>query len=238
MGRLRLLFLLALCGLDSAVCLAQSSDLNGHWALEPNTAKVSQADLVGGLTDEVLRAQAELDAYAIRWCNAVGMPSMMAGDLDIRVSRRLMIVSSQAYSYPRYVYFDLPARDPEILDPASVGYSDGRWEGDMLIVDSYGFAGFNYAAPDDYEVRGITSIPGGGFRTPSSRLTERFMLTDDGQTLIVEATWSDPTVYRSAHTYTYRYQRREPSYEPPVELYCDPFDPERTEFLTSDRASN
>lgn len=228
----QLIYVLLMHGLAAGTALAQDSGISGHWARDPYASKIPRADLVAAVSEAVLAAQAASDAYAIRWCNAVGMPALMDADLDIRVSRRFMIISSGAYSYPRYVYFDLPARDPEILDPASVGYSDGRWEGESLIVDSYGFAGYDYPAPEGREVRGLTKIPGGGFRTPRSRLTERFHLTEDAQSLIVEATWTDPTVFKTPHTYTVRYQRRNSGYEPPPELPCDPFDPERVEFLS------
>jgi hypothetical protein len=181
----------------------------------------------------VLATQAEHDAYATRWCNAIGVPAMMDYTLDIRQAERFMIISSEGYSYSRFVFFDLPPRDPSILDPASVGYSDGHWDGDTLVIETYGFAGFDAEAGDDQQVKGLSAIPGGGFRTPTSRLVERFRLTNDGNALVVESTWTDPTVFAAPHTYAYRYLRRESSYEPPLELYCDPFDSERAEFLES-----
>jgi len=231
---------LGLAMLTCATCLGQGlgAQLNGHWAPDPYVRRVPQADLIDEITADVLRAQVAADAYAVRWCNAVGMPAMMDADLDIRVSQRLMIIASQSHSYPRYVYFDLPPRDPEILDPTSVGYSDGHWDGSTLVVDTYGFAGFDYRDPSRTEVRGVTTIPGGGFRSPQARLTERFSLTDDGKTLIVEATWSDPTVFARSQSYTYRYHRRAPTYEPAAEQGCDPFDAERADFLTARRVSN
>jgi len=231
---------LTLFMLVSATCLGQGigAQLNGHWAPDRYARRVQPAVLTESITTDVLRAQEAADAYAVRWCNAVGMPSMMDADLDIRVSERLMIIASQSHSYPRYVYFQLPPRDPEILDPASVGYSDGRWDGNVLVVETYGFAGFDYQAPSRTEVRGVTSIPGGGFRSPRARLTERFSLTEDGQTLIVEAAWSDPTVFESPQTYTYRYHRRAATYEPAGELGCDPFDAERADFLAARRVSD
>jgi len=207
-------------------------DLSGHWAPEPHVRNVPQAQLVPAVTREVLATQAAHDAYAVRWCNAVGMPAMTDATLDVRQAGRYLVIASEAHSFARFVYLDLPRRDPDILDPASVGYSDGRWEGDTLVVETYGFAGYDYRLPDDQQqVKGLTAIPGGGFRTPTSRLVERLTLGGDGDVLVVESTWTDPAVFRMPHTYVYRYHRRAPSYEPPLGVYCDPFDAARARFL-------
>lgn len=211
---------------------AQTPDFSGFWAPEPHALVVPAAHLVSAITKDVLAAQAEHDAHVVRWCNAVGMPAMMEETLDIRQAGRYMIVASEAYSFVRYVYFDLPARDPLIADLTSVGHSDGRWDGETLVVESYAFAGYDYSVDRDYQqIKGLIAIPGGGFKTPSSRLVERFRSTNDGAALVVESTWTDPAMFESPHTYTRRYLRREPGYEPPTRLYCDPFDSERAEFL-------
>jgi hypothetical protein len=215
----------------SLPALAQNPYFSGHWAPEPHAQRVPQAHLVDAVTDQVLATQAEHDAYAVRWCNPVGMPAHMDATLDIRQAERYMIIASAAHSFPRYVYFDLPPRDPLILDPASVGHSDGRWEGDTLVVESYGFAGYDYEQDGDQQVKGLAAIPGGGFRTPRSRLVERLRLTNDGEVLVIESTWTDPNVFQTPHTYAYRYHRLDPSYEPRLDVYCDPFDTERAEFL-------
>jgi len=223
--------LLLLAGVVAAPAIAQP-DLSGFWSPEPYAAHTPTAQLADSLPAEALAEQAAHDEYAVRWCNAIGMPAMMEDTLDIRQTGRFMVIASQAYSFARYVYFDLPARDPLIIDLTSVGHSDGRWDGDTLVVDSYAFAGYDPSYEREYqEIRGLIAIPGGGFRTPESRLTERFSLTNDGNVLVVESTWRDPTVFARAHTYKRRYLRREASFEPPRRLYCDPFDAERAAYL-------
>jgi hypothetical protein len=223
--------------LSISLALASSAaftqpDLSGFWSPEPFARVVPEARLVPAVNDAALAEQAAHDAHAVRWCNAIGMPGMMEDTLDIRQAGRYMIIASEAYSFPRYVYFDLPPRDPLIIDLTSVGHSDGRWEGDTLIVDSYAFAGYDYSYEREYQqIKGIVAIPGGGFRTPESRLTERFRLTNDGNALIVESTWTDPTMFAQPQTYSRRYLRREPLFEPPTRLYCAPFDEERADFF-------
>lgn len=212
--------------------VAQSPDFSGFWVPEPNARVVPAARLVAAISGDVLAEQRAHDAHAVRWCNALGMPAMMETELDIRQAGRYLVVAAEAHSFVRFVYFDLQARDPDRVDLTSVGQSDGRWEGDTLVVESYAFAGFDYAQPRAaQQIKGLIAIPGGGFRTPTSRLTERFRLTNGGNALVVESTWTDPAMFAAPHSYTRRYLRREPHYEPPLRVYCDPFDAERAELL-------
>jgi len=215
----------------SGTALAQP-DLSGFWSPEPYASVVPEARLIDAVTDAVLAEQMAHDAHGVRWCNAVGMPAMMEDTLDIRQAGRLMIIASEAYSFARYIYFDLPPRDPLIIDLTSVGHSDGRWDADTLVVESYALAGYDYSYEREYQqIKGIIAIPGGGFRTPESRLVERFTLTNDGNALVVESTWTDPTMFAVPHTYSRRYLRREAHFEPPTRLYCAPFDAQRAEFF-------
>jgi hypothetical protein len=79
--------------------------------------------------------------------------------------------------------------------------------------------------------RGITAIPGGGFRTATSHLVERYRLLNNGQVLAVTFTWTDPAVFATPHTYEFRYQRVESGYEARPHPRCDPFDEDRAAFL-------
>ena len=89
------------------------------------------------------------------------------------------------------------------------------------MVDTAGFHGD----------RGITAIPGGGYRTETSHLVERYRLLQEGALLSVTFTWTDPTVFRTPHTYEYRYTRMPASYEPQPPSGCNPYDQNRTTFL-------
>jgi hypothetical protein len=62
-------------------------------------------------------------------------------------------------------------------------------------------------------------------------------LLKDGSILSVSFTWTDPTVFRTPHSYEFRYQRLPASYEPRQWLSCDPFDEERGKFLESSPAT-
>jgi hypothetical protein len=142
--------------------------------------------------------------------------------LDIRVGSVEVGIASEAVSAVRHIYMDGRGHpDMATYDNQSNGHSIGHWEGDVLVVDTVGFSD-----------RGVTSIPGGGFRTETSHLTERYRLVDGGKQLAVLFTWEDPKVFAKPHSYEYRYRRaRAGTYA--HEYFCDASNDERAKFLMS-----
>jgi hypothetical protein len=202
----------------------RSPDISGFWELSFDSRKVPQASLLPSVTRARIDARAKADAHAIRWCNLLGMPFLMDSGrpLDIRVGASAVIVVPENASAPRYLYLNRQTHiSADIFDPATNGDSIARWEGDALVVDTVGFHG----------ERGITAIPGGGFRTETSRLVERYRLLKEGAVLSVTFTWTDPKVFKAPHTYEFRYHRLPASYEARVWAPCDPYDAERALFL-------
>jgi len=199
-------------------------DLSGFWELSFDSRRVPDANLLPAVTRAVRAERDQRDAYAIRWCNLLGMPFVMDSGrpLDIRQGRTAVIIVPENASGPRYLYLDRTTHIGEdVFDPTTYGDSIARWEGDALIADTIGFH------PD----RGITAIPGGGHRTATSHLVERYRLLQGGQALSVVFTWTDPKVFRTPHTYEFRYYRLPADYEPRTWLPCDPFDDARQQFL-------
>jgi hypothetical protein len=186
-------------------------DLSGFWELNFDSRKVPRASLVPTVTRARIDARSKGDAYAIRWCNLLGMPFVMDSGrpLDIRQGATAIIVVPENSSAPRYLYLNRSAHiSDDIYDPSTNG-------------DSIGFHGEH----------GITAIPGGGFRTEKSHLVERYRLLKAGAVLSVTFTWTDPTVFRVPHSYEYRYNRLPSTYEPRQWLPCDAYDEERAKFL-------
>jgi hypothetical protein len=201
-----------------------SPDISGFWELNFDSRRVPPASLLPAVTRTKIDARARKDAYAIRWCNLLGVPFVMDSGrpLDIRQGATAIIIVPENASAPRYLYTNRTRHvSEEIFDPSTNGDSIAHWAEDTLIVDTVGFHG----------ERGITAIPGGGFRTDTSHLVERYRLLSDGAVLSVTFTWTDPTVFRMPHTYEYRYHRLPPTYEPRQWLPCDPYDEERAKFL-------
>ena len=90
---------------------------------------------------------------------------------------------------PRQIHMDgraLPV-DPQ---PAWVGYSIGKWEGDTLVVQT---AGFNSRAPLDFS---------GHPRSEAMRMTERMRRRDFGH-MDTQVTIDDPTFYSKPITFRY-----------------------------------
>jgi hypothetical protein len=201
-------------------------DISGFWELSFDSRNVPRANLLSTITRAKVDAHAKKDAYAIRWCNLLGVPFIMdpGRPLDIRQGSSAVIIVPENSSAPRYLYTNRSAHiSEEIFDPSTNGDSIAHWEGDTLVADTIGFHGDH----------GITAIPGGGYRTEKSHLVERYRLLKDGSMLSVTFTWSDPTMFRTPHSYEFRYQRLPATYEPRQWLSCDPYDEERAKFLES-----
>ena len=214
------------CAVLSGAASAQSRpDLSGFWELAYlDSQHVPRAQLSPRVTRAVLDAQAAKDFKAVRWCNILGMPAIMASPrpLDIRQTDRVVVIAAEINAATRYIYLDRAAHiSKDIFDPTTNGDSIGRWDSDTLVVDTVGFD------PN----KGVTAIPGGGFRTGNTHLVERYRVLNNGSLLSVTFTWQDPAVYRVAHTYEFRYARLPRDYEARLPLNCDPFDEGRTAFL-------
>jgi hypothetical protein len=77
--------------------------------------------------------------------------------------------------------------------PTPAGHSIGRYEGGTLVVETIGFT--------------AGAVPGGGLRTPETRLIERFEVSPDGQRLTIVYTWDDPKIYQTPHVYRLYFER-------------------------------
>jgi len=228
-GALALMLVTAWCALVPAAALRAAepdagADLSGYWELGADSRSVPAAELAAAVTPAQVAAHARSDAYAIRWCNLLGMPFLMDSGraLNLQVGGREVLLYPEVQVEPRHIYLDRTAHiNPEDYDPSTNGDSIGHWEGAVLVVDTVGFAANH----------GLTAIPGGGYRTASSHLLERLRLLPGGQVLAVEFTWSDPQVYARPHRYEFRYHRLPPTFEATVRQRCDPYDEDRARFL-------
>lgn len=201
-------------------------DLSGFWELSYDGRSVPPAVLQPTVTPAMLAEQAAKDANARRWCHFVGMPMAMESPrpIDIRQSAHEVLVNFEWRATPRHIYLDRKQNvDLDQYDFTTGGDSVGHWEGDTFVVTTVGIDG----------EKGQTLLPGGGFRTSDSRLTERYRLASQGNALIVTFTWEDPKVFARPHTYAYRYARAPKFYEVQTPLECDPLDKERAEFFAT-----
>jgi hypothetical protein len=201
--------------------VATRPDFSGYWELRLDSFGVPPAMLTPQAT-AAAAGKAKSDADALSRCALIGMPALMndRATLDVRHAASVIGMVAKSPSSTRYIYLDGRAHPQEDeLEATTNGHSVGRWEGDTLVVDTVGF-----------NDRGLTRIPGGGYRTPSSHLVERYRLLEGGQRLSVVFRWEDTTVFTRPHTYEFRYYKVAQISEPRV-FQCFPTS-ERTQFLT------
>jgi hypothetical protein len=124
----------------AAMAPAGAQDISGFWELSFDSRTVPAASLLPAVTRARIQARQKGEAYAIRWCNLLGMPFMMDSGrpLDIRQGQTAVIIVPENASAPRYLYLNRTAHVSEdIYDPSTNGDSIAHWEGDTLVVDTW-----------------------------------------------------------------------------------------------------
>ena len=116
-------------------------------------------------------------------CLPQGMPGMMGAiyGLEILQTPKIIAISSEFKAGTRRIWMDEKAHPPaDELDETFVGHSIGRWEGDVLVVETVGIR-------TDVAFGGRPPLP----HSSKLRLTERFRQTAPGM-LAYEITTTTP----------------------------------------------
>jgi hypothetical protein len=100
--------------------------------------------------------------------------------------------------------------------PTATGHSIGRYENGALIVETVGLT--------------AGAVPAGGYRTPETRLTETYRVSEGGKRLTITYTWEDPKIYQKPHTYDIAFERLPPGAYA-LEWWCDSSDPHQRESI-------
>jgi hypothetical protein len=132
-------------------------------------------------------------------CLPQGMPGMMGAiyGMEILQTPKIIAISSEFKAGTRRIWMDEKAHPPaDELEETFVGHSIGRWEGDVLVVETVGIR-------TDVAFGGRPPLP----HSSKLRLTERFRQTSPGM-LAYEITYDDPEAYVASWTdkRTYRYR--------------------------------
>jgi hypothetical protein len=168
-------------------------DLSGLWAKSsPKYARNIAADLKPGEIQPWARAVVDerrenlgKDGMQVR-CLPLGPAYATSGDstgsemVRIVQTPQLIVMLNPDLTY-RQIWMDGRALESE-PNPAWMGYSIGRWDGDALVVESVGFHPGTWLDRD------------GNAHTDKLRVTERYRRPSFGQ-LDVEVTFSDPAAY-------------------------------------------
>ena len=163
-------------------------DLSGVWT-NRGAAFIGSDDTLTPAAKELVRAREEnyfKDRPAFQ-CRPTG-PEIKAFFKRIVQTPTLITILYEDLTY-RLIFMDGRALEP---DPARtwMGYSVGRWEGDTLVVDSFGFNDRTWL-----DARGLP-------HTEALRLTERYRRSSVGE-MQVQVTAVDPGVLITPRTTSY-----------------------------------
>ncbi len=202
--------------------LAQSSppDISGVWKPAMGRGRGGQSpaapQLKSGYKEkyEALRARqrdanARGEQIATRGlCEPYGMPSMMqvaVYPIEVIQTPKQVTIIGEAFSEVRRIYMGKPQLPLDDIDPGYYGRSVGHWEGDTLVVDTFGIK---------ESVRGYQDLP----HSAQMRITERLRRTGR-DSLEDRITIEDPVVLEKPFTYSLSYTYA-PDYEM-VEFVCE-----------------
>ncbi|MFP6829515.1 MAG: DUF6152 family protein [Gammaproteobacteria bacterium] len=164
------------------------------------------------LTDAGAAAKAAYDFYvdspAAR-CVGPTSPAIVAVGLyvnEIELGDETILIRSEFFDSDRTVYMDGRGH-PDAGERTAQGHSIGRWEGDVLVVDTVQFA--------DRRSSSISGVPTG----PQKHVIERYALSNDGTHIVIDIVLEDPEYLAEPFAGTVVW-----NYAPEFELYrydCD-----------------
>jgi hypothetical protein len=137
----------------------------------------------GRLTEEGVRARAEYveSMNPVIDCIPFPSPSIVTApylfEVELRDDR--ILIRTEVFHVERTIWMDGRGHSDD-LERTNQGHSIGRWEGDVLVVDTVGFT--------DYRAGNRSGIPSGA----QKRVVERLRLSDDRTRLLVEYLVEDP----------------------------------------------
>ena len=151
-------------------------------------------------------------------CNLPGGVEPNSSAFHIVQGRDQVVIVRENPGLPRTIYIDgRPHPALSRFTPTAVGHSTGRYEGGVLVVETIGLS--------------AGTVSAGGWRTPETKLTERYRVSPDGQRLTVTYTWEDPRVYVKPHSYEI-VSERTPAGSYAFEAWCDSSDPNQRLSVT------
>ena len=165
---------------------------------------------------DALREDAEIKCYL------PGVPRMMYMPYPVQIvqSDSTMLMLSEFATAARTIYMNSDARPPA---DTWMGWSNGRWDGETLVVDSKGFMGSTVGALDQEGAVHVRFLDrAGNYHTDGLHVVERIRRTGPDH-LLYQATIEDPNVYTRPWTISMPlYRRLEPNMQL-GEFKCEEF---------------
>jgi hypothetical protein len=185
---------------DQGVSFTDPTPLHGSGAHPESDNSINPAPLnpeyqrlyEQSLTPEAVAARAKA-AAANPACSPPKMPSVIKSPFSVEIAygddRMFMI--NEYKSAVRRIYLDgRPHPSLDDFDPAFMGHSIGKWEGDTLVVDT------TLISPETgIEIQGAAAPA-----TPDLRVEERMRLIEGGNKLDIMITFHDPKVFSKPWT--------------------------------------
>ena len=150
--------------------------------------------------DAARKAQAEGKVYRddIGQCWPAGLPLIMTRGWPIAMMQypTAIYMLSEFMNSLRIVYLDGRTHtDPDLVVRSWNGESIGRWEGDTLVIDTRHFTGHHHWID--------SGIPA----SDALRIVERVRMINEGRTLQIEYTLTDPKSWEGEWKHTKRWNR-------------------------------
>jgi hypothetical protein len=213
------LALLALQASPAAAAAAKRPVLTGMWDYQGRDAArgtVTAPPATPAVAARLAKRKAAEQGGFVRsvsniLCLPTGFPLMMQWKSPIQILEvpgRIVILSERdpGNDEPRTIYMDRPT--PKEADPSWNGYSVGRWEGEVLVVETIGLSE-------------RAMLLGGVPRTRETKVVERFSVAEGGEVLIDEMTFTDPNTLTKPWTVALKYDRM-PDDSERYEAVCEP----------------
>jgi hypothetical protein len=160
---------------------ARATSIAGVWDGLPGFA--TRRHIHGALTEKGAAAQAQYTEAdnPVADCIPYPLPTIVTAPYlnEIEIRDDVIIIRSEFFGVERSIYMDgreHPANGPR----TNQGHSIGRWEGDVLVVDTTLFA--------DYRAGNRDGIPSGA----QKHAVERYRLSEDATQLLITFTVEDP----------------------------------------------
>lgn len=199
---------------DDSDSRASASDLSGVWEL-------GFADFRGfyaawgdvALTERGVASRAEYDVVSDSpqaRCIAIPPPaSLISPNLnEILIEDDAIVIKNERFNVERIIYTDGRGH-PENGERSNQGHSVGRWEGDVLVVDTTLF-----------EPHRSPVIGSGVASGLDKHLSERFALSPDGTQIVIDFVLEDPEYL--AEPFTGRVVWHYAPHFPYLGFDCDP----------------
>jgi len=141
-------------------------------------------------------------------CLPEGMPTIMGAvyPIEIMQNPQKIVVLAELFTQTRRIFLNEKMPPLDELVPSYNGYSIGRWDGEVLVVETRGVR-------DD-----VRFAPWGFPHSREMKITERFRLTAPGfleDRIVIE----DPPVLARPYVFSFTY-KMDPAYKI-MEYFCD-----------------